>query len=215
MDNKLRAKEIVKLLIKKYGKTMPLYLNYHKNKPYEFLFAVILSAQCTDKRVNIVTKDLFKKYNTLKKFANSKVSELELDIHSVGFYHNKAVNIIKCANELIDNYDGKIPKDFDELLGLSGVGRKTASVVIGHLYNIPAMAVDTHVARVSNLLFDLKTKNVREIEEILKEIIDRKYWNIWNTHIIALGREICIARKPKCDICMLKNYCVKGKKIYV
>lgn len=207
MTNIEKAKKVIDVLKKRYGSEIPLYLHYHKSKPYEFLFAVMMSAQCTDKRVNIVTKDLYKKYDTLHKFANAKQKELEMDIHSVGFYHNKAKNIIECAKMLITDYKGKIPKDFDDLVKLPGVGRKTASVVISHLYGIPAMAVDTHVARISNILFKLNTKDVREIEEYLKEIIDKKYWELWNTHIIALGREICIARKPKCDICPLYALC--------
>ncbi len=207
MTDKDKAKKVVNILKKRYGAEIPLYLHYHKSKPYEFLFAVMMSAQCTDKRVNIVTKDLYKKYDTLHKFANAKQKELEMDIHSVGFYHNKAKNIIECAKMLIADYKGKIPKEFDNLVKLPGVGRKTASVVISHLYGIPAMAVDTHVARISNILFKLNTKDVREIEEYLKEIIDKKYWELWNTHIIALGREICIARKPKCDICPLYALC--------
>ncbi|MBR3289107.1 MAG: endonuclease III [Lachnospiraceae bacterium] len=210
MLNKDKAKEIVKILKKKYGKEIPLYLHYHKNKPYEFLFAVMMSAQCTDARVNIVTKELYKKYDTLHKFANVKQKELEIDIHSVGFFHNKAKNIIACARMLINDFDSKIPKDFDYLVKLPGVGRKTASVVISHLYGIPAMAVDTHVARISNILFNLNTKDVREIEEKLKEIVAKKDWELWNTHIIALGREICIARRPKCDICPLYKLCKKA-----
>lgn len=210
MLNRDKAKEIVKILKKRYGKEIPLYLHYHKNKPYEFLFAVMMSAQCTDARVNIVTKDLYKKYDTLHKFANVKQKELEMDIHSVGFYHNKAKNIIACARMLITDFDSKIPKDFDDLVKLPGVGRKTASVVISHLYAIPAMAVDTHVARISNILFNLNTKDVREIEEKLKEIVAKKDWELWNTHIIALGREICTARRPKCDICPLYKLCKKA-----
>ena len=207
MTNKEKAKKVVKELIKRYGAEIPLYLHYHKNKPYEFLFAVMMSAQCTDKRVNEVTKDLFKKYNTLQSFANVKQKVLEIDIHSVGFYHNKAKSIINCAKTLITDHKGKIPNDFDELVKLPGVGRKTASVVISRLYGIPAMAVDTHVARISKILFRLNTKNVREIEEFLKETVEKKYWELWNTHIIALGREICIARRQKCELCPLYKYC--------
>ena len=207
MDNKEKSKKVVGILIKRYGREIPLYLPYHKNKPYEFLFAVILSAQCTDERVNIVTKELYKKYKSLNDFANVNIRELERDIHSVGFYHNKAKSIIACARMLIDDYNKVVPDNFDDLLKLPGVGRKTASVVIGTLYNKPAMAVDTHVARISNILFRLNTKDVREIEEKLKEIVDKRYWQLWNTHIIALGREICIARRPKCDICPLYKLC--------
>lgn len=205
--DKEKAKYIVKELIKKYGKEIPLYLNYHKNKPYEFLFAVMMSAQCTDKRVNLVTKDLYKKYDSLQKFANVKQKALEIDIHSVGFYHNKAKNIIACAKKLIVDFNGKIPDSFDELLTLPGVGRKTASVVISHLYGIPAMAVDTHVARISKLIFKLNLKKVEDIEEFLKKTVEKKYWELWNTHIIALGREICIARNPRCSLCPIYKYC--------
>lgn len=207
MTNNEKAKKIVRVLIKRYGREIPLYLHYHKNKPYEFLFAVMMSAQCTDERVNIVTEKLYKKYTSLRSFANIHQKVLENDIHSVGFFHNKAKNIINCSKELIKEYNGKIPDDFDKLIKLPGVGRKTASVVISHLYGIPAMAVDTHVARISNILFKLNTKKVDEIEEKLKEIVDKKYWELWNTHIIALGREICIARRPKCDICPLYKLC--------
>lgn len=205
-----KAKEIVKILKKRYGKEIPLYLHYHKKKPYEFLFAVMMSAQCTDARVNIVTQDLYKKYDTINKFANAKQKELEIDIHSVGFFHNKAKNIIACAKMLITDFNSKIPNDFDDLVKLPGVGRKTASVVISHLYNIPAMAVDTHVARISNILFKLNTKDVRVIEDKLKEIVNKKDWELWNTHIIALGREICTARRPKCDICPIYKLCKKA-----
>ncbi len=207
MTNKEKAKKIVRILIKRYGAEIPLYLYYHKNKPYEFLFAVMMSAQCTDERVNLVTKGLYKKYNSLHKFANANIKTLENDIFSVGFYHNKAKNLIACARKLIIDFGGKVPRDFDDLLSLPGVGRKTASVVIGTLYSEPAMAVDTHVARISNILFKLSTKDVGVIEEKLKEIVEKRYWNLWNTHIIALGREICVARRPKCDICPLYNIC--------
>lgn len=209
MKNELKAKKIVEILIKRYGSDIPLYLSYHKNKPYEFLFAVIMSAQCTDERVNMVTKELYKKYDKLEKFANVNIKKLEKDIFKVGFYHNKAKNINECAKVLIMKYNSKIPNNFDELIKLPGVGRKTASVVLGQLFNIPAMAVDTHVARISNILFHLNEKDVRKIEEKLKNIVEEKYWTLWNTHIIALGREICIARCPKCDICPLRNLCKK------
>ena len=207
MNNKEKAKQVIRILIKRYGKEIPLYLHYHKNKPHEFLFAVMMSAQCTDERVNAVTKELYKKYDSLHKFANAKQEVLENDIFSVGFYHNKAKNIIACAKTLISDYNSKIPNEFDSLTKLPGVGRKTASVVISCLYGIPAMAVDTHVARISNILFKFNTKDVRYIEERLKEIVEKKYWELWNTHIIALGREICIARNPKCELCPMYKIC--------
>ena len=176
-------------------------------KDYEFLFAVMLSAQCTDDRVNKVTKDLYKKYNSLNSFAVADIKQLEKDIYSIGFYHNKAKNIILCANELINKHNKKVPSNFDELVKLPGVGRKTANLVLGHLYNIPSMAVDTHVNRISNRLFTLNKKNPDKVEELLKNIIDKKYWVLWNTHIISFGREICMSLKPKCSICFINKYC--------
>lgn len=202
---KNNAKKIVDLLKKRYGNEALCHLVAKKD--YEFLFSVILSAQCTDERVNKVTKDLYKKYNSLKAFAKLNVKELEKEIYSIGFYHNKAKNIILCANELIDRHNGIVPNDFNQLINLSGVGRKTANVVLGHLFNIPSMAVDTHVNRISNKLFALNEKDPDKVEELLKQIINKKYWVLWNTHIIAFGREICIANRPKCDICFLKKYC--------
>lgn len=210
-DNKMKSKKIIDRLKKVYGKEIPVYLNYNKKKPYEFLFAVMMSAQCTDKRVNIVTKDLYKKYKKLIDFANVKIEELEEDIKSVGFYHNKAKNIINTARILIKKYDGKIPDSIKELTELPGVGNKTANVVIGHLYNHPAMAVDTHVNRISNKLFNLNEKNPDKLSKLLQKIIDKKYWVLWNTHIIAFGRQICTARNPKCNECFLSDLCSNNK----
>ena len=149
---KSNARKIVNRLKKVYGSKIPIYLHYHKNKPYEFLFAVMMSAQCTDERVNIVTKDLYKKYKSLKDFANVNIKELEDDIHSVGFFHNKAKGIKETAKVLIEKYNGKVPDEFEDLVKLPGVGRKTANVILGHLFDKKAMAVDTHVNRISNKL---------------------------------------------------------------
>ena len=207
MDNKQKAKIVVKSLKKVYGDEIPCYLHYHKNKPYEFLFAVMLSAQCKDERVNIVTKTLYKKYPSLNSFSRAKVSELEKDIYSIGFYNNKAKNIIETANMLIEKYNGKVPSNFDDLISLKGVGRKTANVVLGSLYGVPSMAVDTHVNRISNRLFKLDLKDPDKLEEKLKQIVDKKDWVLWNTHIIAFGRDICKARNPRCDVCFLRKLC--------
>ena len=207
MDNKQKAKIVVKSLKKVYGDERPCYLHYHKNKPYEFLFAVMLSAQCKDERVNIVTKTLYKKYPSLNSFSRAKVSELEKDIYSIGFYNNKAKNIIETANMLIEKFNGKVPSNFDDLISLKGVGRKTANVVLGSLYGVPSMAVDTHVNRISNRLFKLNLKDPDKLEEKLKQIVDKKDWVLWNTHIIAFGRDICKARNPRCDVCFLRKLC--------
>ena len=207
MDNKQKAKIVVKSLKKVYGDEIPCYLHYHKNKPYEFLFAVMLSAQCTDLKVNEVTKNLFKKYSTLKAFSNANVKKLEKDIYSIGYYKNKSKNIIETANILLEKYGGKVPSSFNDLISLKGVGRKTANVVLGSLYEVPSMAVDTHVNRISNRLFNLNSKNPDAVEEKLKQIVDKKDWVLWNTHIIAFGRDICKAQNPKCEICFLKKIC--------
>ena len=206
-NNKIKSKKIVKKLINKYGKDIPIYLNYHKNKNYEFLFAVMMSAQTTDLRVNEVTKNLYKKYKKLSDFANANLEELEKDIKPVGFYHEKAISIIQTAKDLIYKFGSKVPDNFDDLVKLRGVGNKTAAVVLGHIFNIPAMAVDTHVNRISNKLFTLNEKNPDVVCEMLKQIVEKKYWVLWNTHIIALGREICSARNPKCSMCFLKDLC--------
>ncbi len=206
-NNRAKSKKIVKKLIDRYGKEIPVYLNYHKNKKYEFLFAVMMSAQTTDIRVNEVTKVLYKKYKKLSDFANANLKEFEKDIKPVGFYHQKAISVINTARDLIDKFKGEVPNNFDDLVKLRGVGNKTAAVVLGHIWDIPAMAVDTHVNRISNKLFTLNEKNPDVVCEMLKQIVEKKYWVLWNTHIIALGREICLARSPKCSICFLKNLC--------
>ena len=211
-NKKKAAKEIVKRLKITYGSKIPYYLNYNKKKPYECLFAVMLSAQCTDDRVNKVTKKLYKKYTTLKDFANANLKTLEKDIYEVGFYHNKAISLIETAKILLEKYNGKVPNDFDEMIKLKGVGRKTANVVLGKLYGRSGMAVDTHVNRISNKLFSLNEKDPDKVEKMLEEIIDKKDWNLWNTHIIALGRTICKSRKEDCENCFLLDVCEYNNK---
>ena len=177
------------------------------SNPFELLIATILSAQCTDERVNIVTKTLFKKYNKPQDFVNVTDEELEKDIFSTGFYKQKTKNIKACCKELIENHNGKVPADFDELVKLSGVGRKTASVVAGNAFGIPAIAVDTHVKRLSNLLGFIDSQNPDKIEIRLKELLPKSYW-IKSSHWIAThGRKICIARRPKCRECVIGDLC--------
>ena len=142
-----RTAEILKRLDEAYGTEYVCYLNHET--PWQLLIAVILSAQCTDARVNIVTKDLFQKYPSLEAFANADLKELEQDIHSTGFYHNKAKNIISCARTLVEKYDGEEPRELEELTALAGVGRKTANVIRGNIYHEPSVVVDTHVKRIS------------------------------------------------------------------
>ncbi len=204
MNEKDRAKKIFTLLKKEYPDVKPA-LNF--NSPFELLVATILSAQCTDERVNIVTKDLFKKYKTPKDYVNAKQEELEKDIYSTGFYRQKAKSIKKCCQALIEKHNGKVPADFDALTKLPGVGRKTASVVAGNAFGIPAIAVDTHVIRLSNLLGFVKTKDPVKIEKKLKELLPEKDW-VKASHLLAShGRKICIARRPKCAECIIANYC--------
>ena len=145
-----RTKEILELLDNTYGTEYICYLNYQT--PWQLLIATILSAQCTDARVNIVTEDLFKKYDTLEKFASADQKELEKDIHSTGFYRNKAKNIIACTKALVETYDGEVPNDLEALTSLAGVGRKTANVIRGNIFHEPSVVVDTHVKRISKRL---------------------------------------------------------------
>lgn len=175
--------------------------------PFQLLIATILSAQCTDERVNIVTKDLFKKYKEPEDYLNVSNEELEKDIFSTGFYRNKAKSIKSCCSELLEKHNGKVPSDFTELNNLPGVGRKTASVVAGNAFGIPAIAVDTHVKRLSNLLEFTESNNPDIIERDLKELLPEEYW-INSSHWLAThGRRICIARRPKCHKCVIAGYC--------
>ncbi|MBO6114139.1 MAG: endonuclease III [Lachnospiraceae bacterium] len=212
MTKKERVKEIVKILNEEYGTDYKCYLD-HKNA-WELLVATILSAQCTDARVNIVTKDLFVKYPDVYAFAKANQSELEKDIYSTGFYKNKAKNIISCAREVIERHGGEVPSDIDSLTNLSGVGRKTANVIRGNIFDEPSIVVDTHVKRISNLLGLTKEQDPVKIEYDLMKCLPKEQWILYNLQIIAHGRKICIARRPKCDECVLAGVCpsAKGKK---
>ena len=192
-------------------------LNY--NKDYELLIAVMLSAQTTDKRVNMVTNILFKKYDTLEKFANADLKELELDIKPTGFYHNKAKNIIACAKRLVYEFGGEVPSSLEDLTSLAGVGRKTANVIRGNIYNEPSIVVDTHVKRISRRLGFTKETDPEKIEYELMKVLPKEHWILYNIQIISFGRNICFARSPKCENCFLQDLCKaedrsdkKGKK---
>ena len=203
-SEKAYAKKIFDLLKKEYPEVKIALI--HKN-PFQLLISTILSAQCTDERVNIVTKDLYKKYKKPEDFLNVPVRELEKDIYSTGFYRNKAKNIKLCCEVLVNKYKGKVPADFEALNNLPGVGRKTASVVAGNGFGIPAIAVDTHVKRLSNLLGFIKSNDPEKIEFKLKELLPEKDW-INSSHYLAThGRNICIANRPKCLQCVLGNLC--------
>ncbi len=209
MTKKERINEIIKILNEEYGTDFKTYLEH--NNAWELLVATILSAQCTDARVNIVTKDLFVKYPDVHAFAKAKQSELEKDIYSTGFYKNKAKNIIACANEVIERHGGEVPSDIDELTKLSGVGRKTANVIRGNIFDEPSIVVDTHVKRISNLLGLTREQDPVKIEYALMKCLPKEQWILYNLQIIAHGRKICIARRPKCDECVLAGVCPSAK----
>lgn len=204
-EKRARVTRVLAALDQEYGTEYICYLNHET--PWQLLIAVILSAQCTDARVNMVTADLFQKYDSPEKFANAHLKELEQDIHSLGFYHMKAKNIISCCTDLVEKYGGEVPKTMEELTGLAGVGRKTANVILGNIYNQPSIVVDTHVKRISKKLGFAKSDDPEKIEYELMEILPRDHWILWNIQIITLGRSICIARSPKCRDCFLKELC--------
>lgn len=197
--------KILELLDQEYGTEYRCYLN-HENA-WQLLIAVILSAQCTDARVNMVTENLFKKYDTLEKFAAADLKELEKDIHSIGFYHNKAKNIISCADALVNRFGGEVPRTLEELTSLSGVGRKTANVIRGNIYGDPSIVVDTHVKRIARKLGLTEEEDPVKVEFDLMRVIPKDHWILINIHLITLGRTICKARKPACGECFLKEVC--------
>lgn len=205
MTKKERIKHILDALDEHYSVQKKCWLDYESD--WQLLIATILSAQCTDARVNIVTKDLFVKYPGIEAFSRADLKELEQDIHSTGFYHNKAKNIIACAKMLMEKHDGKIPSDIDLLTELPGVGRKTANVIRGNIYDIPSIVVDTHVGRISRKLGLTVSEDPVKVEHDLEKALPKDHWILWNIQIIAHGRSICTARKPDCENCFLNEYC--------
>ena len=205
-----RTIEILRRLDEVYGTEYICYLDHET--PWQLLIAVILSAQCTDARVNIVTKDLFVKYDTLEKFANADLKELEQDIRPTGFFHNKAKNIIACAKRLIEVYGGEVPSELEDLLTLAGVGRKTANVIRGNIYHEPSIVVDTHVKRISKRLGFTKEDDPEKIEFELMRKLPKDHWILYNIQIISFGRNICFARGPKCNECFLQDICKSKDK---
>ena len=207
---KKNTKAILEALEKEYGTDYVCYLN-HENA-LQLLIATMLSAQCTDARVNIVTESLFKKYITAEDFANADLKELEQEIHSTGFYHNKAKNIIACCKQLVEKYNGEVPNDLEALTSLAGVGRKTANVVRGNIFHEPSVVVDTHVKRISKKLGLTNNDDPVKVEFDLMKELPKDWWILWNIHIIRLGRTICKAPTPKCEECFLQEYCPDYKK---
>lgn len=200
-----RVGKVLDALNREYGTEYRCYLNHET--PWQLLFAVIMSAQCTDARVNIVTEHLFQNYDTLEKFAEADLKQLEKDIHSTGFYHNKAKNIIACARALVEKFQGNVPETMEELTSLAGVGRKTANVIRGNIYGKPSIVVDTHVKRISRKLGFAKEEDPEKIEYELMKVLPRNHWILWNIQIITLGRTVCTARNPQCSQCFLQTLC--------
>ena len=207
---KQNTQEILRLLDEQYGREYVCYLN-HENA-WQLLIATMLSAQCTDARVNIVTADLFRKYRSVDDFANADLKELEQDIKPTGFYHNKAKNIIACCKKLRDEFDGEVPSTLEELTSLAGVGRKTANVIRGNIFNEPSVVVDTHVKRISKKLGLTKNDDPVKIEYDLMKELPKDHWILYNIQIITLGRTICKAPTPKCEECFLQDVCPDYKK---
>lgn len=206
---KKRARRIVRALAKAYPAAK---CALHHNSPYQLLVATILSAQCTDERVNMVTPAFFKKYPDFAALAAARQSDVEKLIQSTGFFRNKAKSLIGMAKAVMDKYDGKLPTDIDDMVKLPGVGRKTANVVLGTAFGIPTgIVVDTHVKRIVYLLGLTKSKNPDIIERELMELIPKKEWIDFSHRLIHHGRKICIARRPRCTECpLLKDCCRVG-----
>ncbi|MBN2014802.1 MAG: endonuclease III [Candidatus Altiarchaeota archaeon] len=210
MDEREKVLEIIGVLREKYPKTTTA-LGHHN--PLELLIATILSAQCTDKRVNIVTKDLFRRYKTAEDYANSDLKELEQYIKSTGFYKNKAKNIRNCCKMLVDRFGSKVPNSMDKLITLPGVARKTANIVLSHGFGIAeGIAVDTHVSRVAPRLGLSDKKDPKKIEQDLMKVVPKENWIDFSSLLIMHGRETCKARKPDCGRCGLNRLCPSAGK---
>lgn len=199
-----RVKKIQPILTKTYPDAK-IALNYRNH--LELLVAVILSAQCTDVRVNIATKDLFKKYKSLTDWANADIKQIETDIKSTGFYRNKARNIKAACVAILEDFNGKVPDTMEQLLQLAGVGRKTANVILGNAFNTPGITCDTHVIRLSRRLGLSENGNPVKLEFDLADIVPKKNWTKFSDLLIFHGRNICKARKPDCDNCPISRFC--------
>lgn len=200
-------------LLKKEYPNAKIALNF--SNPLEILVATVLSAQCTDKRVNMVTKSLFKKYRKVQDYAKADLKSFEQEIRSTGFYHNKAKNIISAAQKMVKNFDAKVPDSMDKLMELPGVARKTANIVLFNGFRkVEGIAVDTHVRRVSQRLGLSKNEDPDKIEQDLMKQLDREEWGKFSYLLIDHGRKICDAKKPKCLECILQKLCPSKKNFY-
>ena len=204
----VRAKKIFSILLKTHPDAH-IALNF--SSPLELFVATVLSAQCTDVRVNIVTKDLFRKYREAADYAKVPQEELEQDIRSTGFFRNKAKNIRAACVDMTEKFDGNVPNNLDDLTSLAGVGRKTANVILGNVYGVPAIACDTHVIRLSRLMGLSGNTDPVKLEFALMELIPKKDWIMFSHLLIFHGRRVCVARKPDCDNCSVRRHCCYGK----
>jgi endonuclease-3 len=204
-ENRQRVLEIIDFLEKEFPNAK-IALNYRN--PLELLVATILSAQCTDERVNMVTKSLFMKYKKAEDYANANIAELEQEVRPTGFYRNKARNLKNTGEMLVKRFHSQVPKTMDEILELPGVARKTANIVLQNVYGVvEGIAVDTHVRRVTGRLGLTANEDQDKIEKDLMKIVPRDKWMRITDLLIYLGRRVCTARKPKCDICVLNKIC--------
>lgn len=202
--DRARAREVYSLLAREYTDAR-VALNF--STPFELLVATILSAQCTDARVNMVTPGLFRKYPTPADFASADPSELEHDIKSTGFYRQKAKSVISCSRSLVEKFGGKVPQSMEQLLTLDGVGRKTANVLLGNAFGIPGIAVDTHVGRLAHRLGFTNQDDPAKIEYDLMELFPKENWTELCHLLMAHGRKVCASRLPKCDACCVSSLC--------
>lgn len=204
----MTRKEIARLAVEELEKIYPdIECSLKYSKPYEFMFAARLSAQCTDARVNIVTKTLFVKYPDLQSFADADLEELEQDVKSCGFYHNKAKSLKGIARKLLDDFGGELPDNMDDLLTLPGIGRKTANLVMGDIYKKPAVVTDTHCIRITGRLGLTENKEPAKVEKDLLKLIPPEISSHFCHQTVQFGRDICKARSPKCGECPLSYFC--------
>jgi endonuclease-3 len=209
MNKKEKAKQIIEIFDQLYPNA-ECSLEY--KTPLQLLISTQLAAQCTDARVNIVTKSLYSKYKTAEDFANADIKELEEEIKSTGFYRNKAKNIIECCRMLVEKYNGEIPDNMDELLKLPGVGRKTANLFLYEVFGVQGIIVDTHAKRLSNRIGLSENENPEKIEYDLQKIVEKSSWSDFCHRLVSHGREVCKARRPECEKCGIIQYCDYYKK---
>lgn len=209
MTKKERALLAVEALKKEYPEAI---CSLNASNDFELLVATRLSAQCTDARVNIITPALFQKYKTLEDYANAKVEDVEELVRSCGFFRTKARDIIGMAREILDRFDGKVPDNLEDLTSLPGVGRKTANLICGDVYGKPAVVADTHLIRISNLLGLVNTKNPLKVELELKKILPPEESNDFCHRCVLHGRAVCVARRPDCQKCCMREFCKSAQK---